>query len=51
MALGDLPRVDHAADAAPDVEDVRHEPVSQFSVLSSQFSVSQGSVNSPGIQD
>src|SRR5260370_42078980 len=41
--LGDLPRVDHAADAAPDIEDVRHESVlsSQFSVLSSQFSVSR----------
>src|SRR5271165_251661 len=32
--LGDLPRVDHAADAASDVENVGHE---KFSVLSSQF--------------
>src|SRR5262249_45017424 len=34
--LGDLPRVDHAADTAPDVENVGHF---QFSVPSSRFSV------------
>src|SRR5438270_7763176 len=40
--LGNLPRIDHAADSAPDVENVSHESVfsSQLSVFSFQSSAS-----------